>query len=902
MSGYRKDIGAEEIIRALQEDSTLQFQQQGEYLRKGICPRCGKRELFVSTTKPWKVQCGRLNKCGWSTSTRELLPDLFADFAKKYPPTEKDRNATASAYLGIDRGFDLSKIRGWYEQGTFQRPRSNDFTPTVRFYLDRENSIWMERFIDSRFIQKIGRKAHFQGAHKGIAWTPPEFVLEEGERCYLVEGCIHATAIYHMQDQKKAAACLSSGNFPSLFIEQHKYKGITWVVALDGDKAGRKGARRFARMLKEMGEKYEVLILPDNGMDWDDYHRDSKLTDGFLDARMYHGKLFMAENVHEKAYHVYQRKGYRIFTLDFANALYSVEIQTDKLELELNPRKKDDGEPEPEKIPLESKQGWDIFMRYHDVDPLSNTLPRFLYMEIDDIMAEQFYVFQIHYANGNPPDIVRLEGTNITSPDAFHKALLNKTRGGTFDGDFKQLKNLRDRWLGKRMKMVSSIPFVGYDDITKAYVFQDHAYFNGREMKLNQDGYFNVGQNGIKTSLMGTHIVTDGEFDPSWLDNYVKAFHYQGMVLLAFWLGSLFAQQVRAKHKSFPFLEFTGEPGAGKSTALEFLWSCCGRDDHEGFDIMKATVAGRRRAMNQVSNMPVVIIESDRDDGSKDAKAKQFDFDLCKPFFNGRGTGTLGISKRGNDVEESPFRAALIISQNAEVDGSEALLQRVVHVHVDKRHHKQGSREIARWFERQNSSTVGGFLRKALKHERQILAAYEKTFPHFEALFSESEKIRNERIVKNHAQVAAFGKALQVVFPAMTDERVEKLGAYILERAEAREQRLAADHPLVEQFWETVQYINNAREIDTDEFLNHSNKEDQIAINLNQYRKECLHQGQELPDMNQLKKLLKNGKRHKLIATGKNVSSRWEKYKAGADEEGKVEWKPKVHRCWIFKR
>jgi len=901
VTAYRNDIGADEIVRALLADSSLQFQRQGEYLRKGVCPSCGKRELFVGTAKPWKVQCGRLNKCGWSASTKEILPDLFADFASKYPPTETDRNATASAYLQMDRGFDYSKIRGWYEQGAFQRPNSNEFTPTVRFYLDKENGIWMERFIDSRFIQRIGRKAHFQGAHKGMAWMPPGVTLEQGDRCFLVEGCIHAVAMYHMPEPKKAAACLSSGNFPSQLIEENKGKGITWVVALDGDNAGRKGAKRFARMLVDMGEKFEVVILPDNGMDWDDYHREDQLTESFVNDRLYHGQLFMAENVHEKAYRMFIRKGYSTFTLDFANALYSVQVYKDKLEMELNPSKKGDGEPEPERIDLGTEKGWNIFMRHHDVDPLSNTLPRFLYMEIDEIMGEQFYVFEIHYANGNAPDIVRLEGTNITSPEAFHKALLNKTRGGTFDGDFKQLKSLRDRWLGKRMKMVSSIPFVGYDDMTKAYVFQSHAFHNGREIALNSDGYFHIGNNGIKTSLLGTNIVTDGAFDPRWLDNYFKAFHWQGLVLLAFWLGSLFAQQVRAMHKSYPFLEFTGEPGAGKSTALEFLWACCGRDDHEGFDIMKATVAGRRRAMNQVSNMPVVIIESDRDDGSKDAKAKQFDFDICKPFFNGRGTGTLGISKRGNDVEESPFRAALVISQNAEVDGSEALLQRVVHVHVDKRHHKPGSRDIARWFERQNSSTVGGFLRRALMSERQILAAYEAAFTYFEDLFSQSDKIRNERIVKNHAQVAAFGKALQVLFPAMTDERVEKLGAYILERAEAREQRLAADHPMVEQFWETVQYINNARQADTDEFLNHSNDDGEIAINLNKYREECRNMGQEIPDMNQLKKLLKNGKRHKLLAV-KNVSSRWEKDNAGGDENGRTIWKPKVHRCWIFKR
>jgi hypothetical protein len=303
---------------------------------------------------------------------------------------------------------------------------------------------------------------------------------------------------------------------------------------------------------------------------------------------------------------------------------------------------------------------------------------------------------------------------------------------------------------------------------------------------------------------------------------------------------------------------------------------------------MKATPAGRRRAFNQVSNLPVVIIESDRDDGNKDAKQKQFDFDLCKPFFNGRGTGTLGVARRNNDVEESLFQASLVISQNAEVDGSEALLQRIVHVHVDKRHHKPDSREVARWFERQNSSTVGGFIRNALRNERRILQVYEESFPKYEAMFGQSEKIRNERIVKNHSQVAAFGDALAVMFPkSMTEERRDKLAAYILERAEAREQRLAHDHPMLEQFWESYHYLNSQHPTKEDDFLNHSNADDELAINLEQYREMCQRHGQEMPDLRLLKKLLPHGKRHKFVASGKAVNSRH---------------LDKTVRCWIFKK
>lgn len=881
MTNHRPDIGAAEIVRALLQDSSFQFKDQGDYLRKGVCPSCGKKELYVGKDKPWKVFCGRLNKCGWSASTRELMPQLFEDFSKRYPPTEQDRNATAAAYLGMDRGFDLSLIRGWYEQGAFQFPGTSMFAPTVRFYLDREKGVYWERFIDRR--PRDGRKAHFQGSYKGMVWTPPEFLLEKGDRCFLVEGCFHCIALAH-QDIK-AAACLSCVNFPAALIEKHKGMGITWVLALDGDPAGRRDARKHAKRLKEMGEKFEVLILPDNGMDWDDYHREHRLTKEFIKERLYYGRLFMAENVEEKAFHHYNRHQLRKFILDFKSALYSVTVDTAGLQLELNPRKKEDGEPDPEPIDLDTPQGWGIFLRYVDVDQISNVHPRFLYMERDEIMEEQRYVFQIEYANGNQPDIIGLEGTNITSPDAFHKSLLNKSRGGTFDGDVRQLKILRDQWLNRKMKTVQSIPFVGYDRETRTYVFQQKAYNSGREIALNKDGHFQIGNIGIKTSLNGVAINTDGKFDPSWLDNYFKAFHWQGLGLLAFWLGSLFVQQIRGMHKTFPFCEFTGEPGAGKSTVLEFLWKLCGRDDYEGFDIMKATIAGRRRAFNQLSNLPVVLIESDRDSGEKDAKARQFNFDECKPFFNGRGTGTLGVARRNNDVEESLFQAALVISQNAEVDGSEALLQRIVHFHVDKKHHRPDSRDVARWFERQTSSSVGGFIRKALQKEREILSVYEQAFERYEEWFGQCD-IRNERVAKNHAQIAACGAALAVLFPSMTQERQDKLATYILERARKREQRLSADHPLVEQFWETYQYIN-AYYKDTAEWLNHSDQPDQIAINLNHYRAQCQQHGQELPDLKQLKQLLPFSKKHKLVEKSRVV------YSAQTQRST---------RCWVFQR
>ncbi|MCP5904682.1 ATP-binding protein, partial [Klebsiella pneumoniae] len=91
----------------------------------------------------------------------------------------------------------------------------------------------------------------------------------------------------------------------------------------------------------------------------------------------------------------------------------------------------------------------------------------------------------------------------------------------------------------------------------------------------------------------------------------------------AFWLGALFAEQIRAVQKSYPFLEVVGEPGSGKSTLLEFLWRLSGRPDYEGFDPSKSTPVARARNFAQVGNLPVCLIEGDRT--LDNAKQRAFD-------------------------------------------------------------------------------------------------------------------------------------------------------------------------------------------------------------------------------------------------------------------------------------
>ena len=870
----KNSLPAEEVCKALIADRTLAFNTDNDdYLQRGTCPQCGKKELFVSRAKPWVLMCNRGNKCGFSISVRDYMPELFENFIEKYPPTKSEPNLTADTYLALNRNFDLSLIRGFYEQASWQIPDTNNFIPSIRFLINSQGAYW-ERLLRNG---PDGRKAVFRGSYKGDAWTPPGQVLEEGDRVHLVEGCFHAIGFLHVG--WKSAACMSCNNFPSNLVEAHKDKNITWVLALDGDVAGREGMEKFAEKLEALKQKYEVLLMPAL-QDADDLYRAGKLTDWNYQEWLWRGRLFMAKNPTEKGYIYWERKGKKLFVLDFKNSLYGYEL-ADGYDKELGEINGNLAPDEKAKF-IKSDEGKELFRKHLTVLQISNILPEFLYIQRDEETGEQEYVYSIEYQSGVPGELIPLEGSTINKPETFSGALINRTQGGYFEGTPTHLRILRKRWLNRKITMVRALPYIGYDSETKAYIFHEKAYIKGREVKLNKQGYFQIGKQGVKTKLRSLRLDTGGNFSPAWFNDFFKAFYWQGVACMAFWLGSLFAQQVRAMHKSFPFFELTGDPGSGKSTLLEFLWKLYGREAYEGFDLIKSTKAGRRRAFSQVSNLPVVIIESDRDSGIKDAKQGQFNFDELKPLFDGRGTGTLGVANRNNDTEEHTFKAALCISQNAEVEGSDALLSRIVHCHADKAHFTDGSLEIARKFQAMSSEDVGGFMRAALARTDTILNTYQKAFEHLDVSFR--REIKDNRVAQNHAQIAACGYALAVLFPeGMTQERCDKLTAYLLQRAKGREARLAADHPLVELFWEQYEYINSKKT--PSDLLNHAKEPGFVAINLPQFREFAYDAGQAPIDIALLKRLLPLSRKRKFVAANRAVNSRHD---------------AKTVKCWIF--
>jgi len=885
-----------DIIQALKEE--YGFKPYGEYLR-GECPACGKKEAFTRADRPYVVFCGRENKCGERYSARDLFPRLFERFSERYPATQEDPDASARAYLLHDRGFHPDRIQGLWHQGSRPLPNGQQ-AATARFPL--WDAHYWERIIDADAARVADRKAHFSAGirYAGRHWQVEAFDPAPGEKVYIVEGIFHAIAL-HLAG-RRALAAFTCSNFPTRFVEAHQGKGIVWVLGYDNGPAGRKACQKYQEKLEGMGEEWAVEICPSDSLDWDECFRNGLLEkDGFWADCAYRGRLMMAKDVVALSYVMYLRRQLDYRVLEFENALYVVAVkdlhkalgailgeEPDEIKNDL--AGKGYGEI------LDTEQGRIAYGNACVARRISNCVPEFLHVEHNEVMESIVYAFRIRYANGNPPQIISFSGGALSEASAFNKALLGCSKFGSFEGGEAAFRILKSRW-EKRVKTITTIPWIGYDGNTKTYVYQDFAYRSGREIKKNDQGYFETKRNsGVKTSMKSVRIKTGETFTPFWFGDYRKLFGDHGLVALGNLLATLVVQQIRAKYESWPFLEITGEKNAGKSTLIEFLWKLVGREGYEGIDPIKASAANRRRTFSQVSNLPVVLIEGDRNDGKDMGKQRQFSFDDLKPLFNGRGTGGRGLAQDGYETDEPNFQGAIVISQNAMVEGSDALMERIVHIHVDTTHKRTENASMAMAYRTMETERLCGFLPHVLRQEKEILNRFDECYRHWRDLWQRQGAIQNTRVLHNHAQMAAAVQCLSVVLP-MDEAAVERVAEYLYGRALDRQIRLRRDPEVVAQFWDNFDYMEDALNIT----LNCA-KEDsgEIWVNLPAYHMAA--ESSKLPrlDAMELKRQLPRSVTRPLQKNGANVSAKCHRHSGYPSQ--KLDTREKAIRVWKFEK
>lgn len=880
----------DQILDALLNDRALNFKStKGKFFSGGICPSCNETELFISVEKPYQLKCSRNNNCGYTESTRERYSYLWENLGEKYPATDSDPHATAKAYMSMQRGFPLQKIGTWFEQGTLKLPNGRA-AETVRFML--WDGFWWDRLINTKDIRdnlKNGKpnKADFKFGitYRDKCWTPPGQKIESGDTVYIVEGIFHAIAFYLAG--YKVAAAFSSNNLPKELIKANVNKKITWCLAYDAGNAGELAAIKFHRELQAMGESVTIALPESEESDWDDLYREGKLNKEYLVDCIWRGRLLSAPTIKKKAFALYCWKHFTFTVLTFNRETYSIRVVTEKLSREL----------EGITIDFEDTEHHDIFVNSISIIHIANCELKFLHIEKDKFTEERKYLFDVSMPSQQKPFLVGFSPSNLGDTKAISTALLNQTNFGYFKGSSRELDWLTQRWASQKIYTVETVPFIGYEENSQCYVFPQVGYQHGQCVKVNNHGYIHFRDCSIKTTL-NIEFIHKPKFDPSFLPDFIKVFDMNGLATLSFYTMSLFAQQIKKAHQNLTFLEVTGEKEAGKSTLIRFCWKLLGRVNYEGVDINSLSTSAEARTLAQVSNMPVVFLESDKEivGNAKGGRTSSgIDWERYKKISDLNGTiGARGVKTNDNQTNDLIFRGALVISQNATVSASPAILSRIVHLHCTTAHKRIENRPIADKLKSMSVEDLAGYLHHALTHEKSYLESFFSAYTQHRERLTKNPAIKSQRVVDNHAQVMAGVTALKILFKNFRDDDLERALNHLEARAIDRDLRLKAEHPLVQQFWETYHWINDQLTYvkgetgyhqKVEDRLNHAVDDNIIAINLNEFFEQSCKRNQEKISINDLKKVLPESQHYKYLGQ-RRVRSRHE-------NQAQL-------RCWLF--
>ncbi|AAW74939.1 MULTISPECIES: toprim domain-containing protein [Xanthomonas] len=892
----------QQVLSRLERDYGLKHRSGTEYMRGGKCPSCSKKELYTNHLKPWVVKCGRQSKCGRELHVKDLYDDLFDDWSKRFQPTAAAPNAAADAYLQFSRGFDLALLKGLYSQDSHYDRKISAGTATVRFPLVKGG--WWERLIDRphRFGKQKARFAPGQ-SYAGVWWAAPAALtaMQTVREVWIVEGIFDAIAL--LQHGMCAVSAMSSNAFPEESLRELAKARLaalpTLVWALDNEPGARAYTHKHIKRAAALGfESRAAQIVQRDGKktDWNDLHLraiasdDPKQWNNDINEARYQGDLLVARSAVDKGLLMFEHDGRNDFWLEYRSRLYWFDFDTQRFDKLRKEKLGDTDSDEGDEVAAEDLKK--IKRAACSVQKIANCYPEALYFQRQEVTDESWYYFRVDFPHDGPSVKGTFTGGHLASASEFKKRLISLAAGAMFTGTGHQLDRLIEEQT-EAIKTVDAIDFVGYSKEHRAYLLGDMAVRDGELVTANEEDYFEFDKLRLKTTQKSIRleIQRDAEaFRVDWLPWLWQCFGTHGMVAMTFWFGSLFAEQIRAGHKSFPFLEATGEAGAGKTTLLTFLWKLLGRSDYEGFDPAKSSKAGRARAMGQVSGMPVVLLEADRSEPDK-AHSKTFEWDELKDFFGGGTLATRGVRNGGNETYEPPFRGTIVITQNAAVDASEAILTRIVKLHFKRPQVTTESRIAADNLNALQVEEVSHFLVRAIRQERAILDLFAERVKVFEAKLRAQQDLRLERVIKNHAQMLALFDCLRMVI-TIPDDMVEQTRLALLDMALERQKAISADHAMVNEFWEVYEYLEATGHGKA--VVNHSRDAQRIAINLNHFAARAAQFSQSVPDLKVLRALLSDSRRHKFIGANVAVNSAILK-----DEHSGA---GTTVKCWVFSK
>lgn len=901
----------EQILKKLQADYKFKS-TSSKWWRGGKCPSCHGKELYVRADAPWVVRCGRENKCGRELPVKELYEDLFDNWSERYQQTPEDPHAAAKAYLQDGRGFNVVKLAGAYTQEWYQDRNLCQGSATVRFAMPGDG--WWERIIDRPF--RFGKKkANFKYGYKfgGQAWHHPSLTFDDlasAKEIWFEEGIFDAIAMGEAfekaRPQARAASTMSTNNYPAKWLAElaqavaRRGPGAAkpaLVFAYDVGKAGVRYTRQWVKQARDEGWVARAAQVRPDGegskQDWNDLFQLGRLSAEDLETYLENGDITIAETAADKAFLLYRRSRRADFPLVFKSRQLWARFSVERINELIQSYDED-------KVlaALSNEEKWNIAAREAvEITEIANCTFRALYFQRDAAINDSSYYVRVDFPGKQDTVKAPFPGAALAAGAEFKKRLISVAPGGIFTGSTFQLDKLMERQLDG-IRTVDALYFSGYSIEHGAWMFDDIAVCGGRVVDLNDEDYFEIGKVGVKPHSASNEFdirYTAGEVDYSWFDDLWTAFGPLGLVTLTFFFLSLFAEQIRRDQQSLGFLEVSGPPGSGKSTLLIFLWKLLGRrHNYEGFDPAASTAAGIARELVKYGNLPVVFLEGDR---KKDQPtARKFDWSELKKIYNGHSPRTRGVANAGTDTFSPPFRGALVIAQNDPVrDAEDAVLERIMPLVVDKSRFTTEGKAAGQRLKRYEVEKLSHWIVAMIRQEQQVLEHYHARFDKHEARLLEDPEILNDRLAFDHAQISA---ALDCMVQAMTVdgrcpislEQQKETYALIRQMCLTQHAALGADHPIIQQFWESFDYLEQklteGSTATERRGLNHHRKTGMIAFRMAEIEQVFAAHRMKIPgdSMLELKKHLPGSKARKFLGQGAVNSATTDKT---------------VH-CWIF--
>ena len=877
--------------------------KSGNKLR-GRCPSCNHKEAsaWVHPDEPWVVFCPRKNNCGTENHVKELFPELFEKWEKRFKPTQEDPLKTVNAYLVEGRGFNIDKLKSLtYTQEYYKDPDLHVGSITIRFPITDQNGNegWWQRILDEQGVLKK-TTFKFGWSSQNHAWLTPNTNYFESKEIWITEGIFDTIALWLSGITSFSA--LSCNNYPSIFLNQILAKcaetgkplpKLVW--AFDNDQAGHDGILKFIEQARADGFECEAALPPAGRKktDWNDLYKQNRLKFTDIETYKYYGSLLIAEKAVDKGILIYKHKGTKSFPFDFNNQVYWFKLDMDKYDqymknVSVEPDDNDDwAQEEKDQAIAERRDG--ALEHAANVTRLMKCKPTALYQEFSVDTDESLYYFKIDLPRNRRPIKNTFTGSQLASAAKFKERLLSIT-SAVYTGNGTQLDHLLDYWLDD-IKHVDLINYVGYLAEHETYVLGDIAYQKGKQYQVNKEDYFELPRKiniKAKTPFALDINAKMNEYKKEWINDLIDAYSVRGLVTLTAFFGSLYAQQIRKMHKSFPFFEAGGEPGTGKSTLLLFLWKLFGRIKYEGIDPVKSTKSGLIRTFRQVSNLPVVLIESERE--NEKGVVKQFDWDSLKTLFDGGSLGAQGVKNGGNETYEPPFMGTIIVSQNAEVVSTTPIMERIVQIKFTKDQLSKSSLYAARRLEKYEPQDVSQFILNCLNKENAVLETYRESFEKYDSiLHDEKYNVRSSRVVQNHAQFLALFDSLCkhiVEIPLQIQKQVQD---EIIAMAQTRDKVIKSDSIIVQNFWNTIEEMESEIRLvaNKDSNVNHSAKPDLIALNFAHLYKVAADYRYSLPELNELQAALRHSIHYRFVEANKAIQSKITN---------------STKRCWIFEK